>query len=169
MQAVEQPEDFHGDLRPYQQEGLGWLEFLQEFGFGGCLADDMGLGKTIQVLAILQDRVATRKEKIPSLVVVPKSLIFNWSHEIQRFTPNLKSLEYTGLNRAELLDSLSKYDIVLTTYGTLRRDVATLKDQHFDYVVLDEAQTIKNAASQVAKASRLLDAKYRLGFERYSN
>jgi superfamily II DNA or RNA helicase len=157
-----EPNGFSGSLRTYQREGLGWLEFLQQFGFGGCLADDMGLGKTIQVLALLQDRVATRREKLPSLVVVPKSLIFNWTHEIQRFTPTLRSLEYTGLNRAEMLASMDKYDILLTTYGTLRRDITTLRDRQFDYVVLDEAQTIKNASSQVAKASRLLRANHRL-------
>ena len=162
IDAAAEPPDFAGELRPYQQEGLGWLEFLQQFGFGGCLADDMGLGKTIQVLAILQERVRTRSEKLPSLVVVPKSLIFNWTHEIQRFTPKLKSLEYTGLARSDLRESFGKYDVVLTTYGTLRRDVATLKDEPFDYVVLDEAQTIKNSSSQVAKASRLLMANHRL-------
>ena len=162
IKPVTEPPGFKGDLRPYQQEGLGWLEFLQQFGFGGCLADDMGLGKTIQVLAILQDRVATRKEKIPSLVVVPKSLVFNWSHEIERFTPTSKRSSTPASIGRNCSNSIGKYDIVLTTYGTLRRDIATLKDQPFDYVVLDEAQTIKNAASQVAKASRLLKANYRL-------
>jgi SNF2 family DNA or RNA helicase len=157
-----EPAGFEGSLRSYQREGLGWLEFLQQFGFGGCLADDMGLGKTIQVLAILQERIAHRPQKVPSLVVVPKSLVFNWLHEIERFTPQLKALEFTGLNRGEMLDSIDDYDVVLTTYGTLRRDIATLKDKQFDYAVLDEAQTIKNSSSQVAKASRLLRANYRL-------
>ena len=157
------PESFVGELRGYQKEGLGWLKYLQAFGFGGCLADDMGLGKTVQLLALLQERVDQKMEpKYPTLIVVPKSLLFNWIEEGHRFTPNLKMLEYTGIDRAQLRDEFHKVDIVLTTYGTLRRDVYQLKDIPFDYMVLDEAQTIKNSASQVAKASRLMNARYRV-------
>jgi superfamily II DNA or RNA helicase len=159
---VAEPENFHGELREYQRQGLGWLDFLQEFGFGGCLADDMGLGKTIQVLALLVQRQASRPQRRTSLIVVPKSLMFNWFQECERFTPGLKVLEYSGLDRAALRPDFDKYDIVLTTYGTLRRDIIYLKDIPFDYVVLDEAQTIKNAGSQVAKASRLLQAEHRM-------
>ncbi|MCA9074613.1 MAG: DEAD/DEAH box helicase family protein, partial [Planctomycetaceae bacterium] len=155
-------DNFTGELRPYQREGLGWLEFLRDFNFGGCLADDMGLGKTVQVLALLLEHVATRKANKPSLIVVPKSLLFNWAHEIQRFTPQLSTMEYSGTSRAELREEFAKHDVILTTYGTLRRDIADLKDTNFDFVVLDEAQTIKNASSQVAKASRLLQADHRL-------
>jgi superfamily II DNA or RNA helicase len=162
VEAAVEPEGFHGALRQYQRDGLGWLRFLREFRFGGCLADDMGLGKTVQVLALLLDQINHRQEKRPSLIVVPKSLLFNWSHEIKRFTPQLADLEYTGTSRSELRASFSEYDIVLTTYGTLRRDIAVLKDIAFDYVVLDEAQTIKNASAQVAKAARLLSAEHRL-------
>src|SRR5690606_23547922 len=97
-----------------------------------------------------------------SLVVVPKSLLFNWAQECERFTPDLKVLEYTGLDRARLRDEFSGCDIILTTYGTLRRDILVLKDMRFDYVILDEAQTIKNAGSQVAKAARLLQARNRI-------
>lgn len=162
--ACNERKQFQGELRTYQREGLGWLKFLQEFRFGGCLADDMGLGKTVQMLALLQDRlIAHKKNKLPpSLIVVPKSLLFNWFQEIDRFTPELKALEYTGLDRAALRDEFSKFHVILTTYGTLRRDVIELKEVPFDYVVLDEAQTIKNAGSQVAKASRLLNANFRL-------
>lgn len=160
---VVEPKDFKGSLRTYQREGVGWLKFLQSFGFGGCLADDMGLGKTVQLLALLQERMTHEdRAHCPSLIVVPKSLIFNWASESEKFTPNLRVLEYTGLERAALRDAFDKHDIILTTYGTLRRDVFQLRDQQFDYVVLDEAQTIKNAASQVAKASRLLKANYRV-------
>lgn len=160
--AIE-PESFEGELRGYQKEGLGWLQYLQAFGFGGCLADDMGLGKTVQLLALLQERVDQNIEpKYPTLIVVPKSLLFNWIEEGHRFTPNLKMLEYTGIERARLRDDFHKVDVILTTYGTLRRDVYQLKDIPFDYVVLDEAQTIKNSSSQVAKASRLLNARYRV-------
>jgi superfamily II DNA or RNA helicase len=162
VEAVQEPPGFSGELRGYQKEGLGWLKFLQELGFGGCLADDMGLGKTIQLLAILVDRKSLTKETRPSLVVVPKSLLFNWHHECSRFAPALKAIEYSGLERAAMRPLLPKHDVVLTTYGTLRRDIAILKDIEFDYVVLDEAQTIKNAGSQIAKASRLLSARYRL-------
>lgn len=165
--AVKEPEHFKGELRGYQRDGVGWLEFLQDFKFGGCLADDMGLGKTVQMLAVLQDRVNAAKalkksDRRPSLIVVPKSLMFNWAQECAKFTPQLRVLEYAGLDRAELRTEFTNNDIILTTYGTLRRDVMVLKDLPFDYVVLDEAQTIKNAGSQVAKASRLLQAHNRL-------
>jgi len=162
IQVVAEPPGFKGELRPYQQAGVGWLEFLQSFRFGGCLADDMGLGKTVQFLALLQDRHSKGLIKNPSLVVVPKSLIFNWHQECTRFTPDLKVVEYTGLARARLRKKLARADIVLTTYGTVRRDVLHLKETEFDYVVLDEAQAIKNPSSQVAKAARLLKAANRL-------
>jgi superfamily II DNA or RNA helicase len=157
-----EPQGFHGTLRKYQREGLGWLEFLREFRFGGCLADDMGLGKTVQFLALLVERQKNRKRKQPSLVVVPKSLMFNWHQEATRFAPDLKVLEYSGSDRAALRPKFGKFDLVLSTYGTVRRDALELRDVPFDYVVLDEAQTIKNAGSQVAKASRLLQANHRL-------
>jgi superfamily II DNA or RNA helicase len=157
-----EPDGFKGRLRTYQREGLGWLKFLQDFRFGGCLADDMGLGKTVQLLALLQDHRRQLKERRPSLIVVPKSLLFNWREECERFTPTLQVAEYTGMERAALRKGLNQYDVVLTTYGTLRRDIVHLKDCKFEYVVLDEAQAIKNAGSQVAKASRLLHANHRL-------
>ena len=159
---VEEPVGFEGQLRGYQREGLGWLDFLQQFRLGGCLADDMGLGKTIQFLALLLQRRKDAKVRIPSLVVVPKSLMFNWRHEAERFTPQLKILDYSGLDRERLRNEITKHDLVLTTYGTLRRDALALKDISFDYIVLDEAQTIKNAGSQVAKAARLLKAQHRV-------
>ncbi len=151
---------FTGTLRGYQREGLGWLAFLQRFGFGGCLADDMGLGKTVQVLALLE----ARREQAagPSLVVVPKSLVFNWMQEAARFTPALRVLDHTGTDRARDGDTFGGYDVVLTTYGTLRRDAVHLKDREFDYVILDEAQAIKNADTESAKAARLLRGRHRL-------
>ncbi|HUG93004.1 MAG TPA: DEAD/DEAH box helicase [Planctomycetaceae bacterium] len=162
IEPTTEPAGFEGELRDYQRIGLGWLLFLEEFGFGGCLADDMGLGKTVQFLALLLARRRSRRKTAPSLVVVPKSVLFNWQQEAERFTPQLKVLEYVGLERAGKFKDLRKYDLVLTTYGTLRRDIVQLKDVAFDYAVLDEAQTIKNAASQVAKAARLLNAEHRL-------
>jgi hypothetical protein len=167
VSTTKEPANFEGTLRGYQRDGVGWLEFLQEFRFGGCLADDMGLGKTVQMLAVLQDRAneaksSKKSERRASLIVVPKSLLFNWSQECAKFTPGLRVLEYAGLDRADLRPEFNNYNVILTTYGTLRRDVLVLKDIPFDYVVLDEAQTIKNAGSQVAKASRLLQAQHRL-------
>jgi SNF2 family DNA or RNA helicase len=159
--------EFHGELRHYQLEGLGWLHFLQRFGFGGCLADDMGLGKTIQVLALLEARRELRRNDPensppPALVVVPRSLIFHWKQESARFTPKLSILDHTGVARLEPGDHFDNYDVVLTTYGTLRSDAVHFKDIHFDYCILDEAQAVKNASTLAAKAVRLLKADHRL-------
>ena len=159
---LDSPPGFHGELRPYQREGLGWLDYLQRFGFGGILADDMGLGKTIQVLALLQRRRAHRQAKGPSLAVVPRSLVFNWMQEAEKFTPRLRVLDYTGPGRHPLRESFSEYDLIVTTYGTVRTDIAELTPIEFDYTILDEAQAIKNAESQSAKAARLLRSKHRL-------
>jgi superfamily II DNA or RNA helicase len=162
IQLIAEPEGFHGELRPYQRSGVAWLRFLNDFRFGGCLADDMGLGKTVQFLAHLQDRLRRGEVTRPSLIVVPKSLIFNWHQECTRFTPELEVVEYTGLHRARLRKKLAKAHVVLTTYGTVRRDILHIKETVFDYVVLDEAQAIKNPGSQVAKAARLLKADNRI-------
>ena len=118
---------FHGELRPYQCEGLGWLDYLQQFGFGGILADDMGLGKTIQVLAFLQRRRAQRQAKGPSLAVVPRSLVFNWVQEAAKFTP---AAPRARLHRARTATPSARqfrdYDLIITTYGTVRTDIAEL-------------------------------------------
>jgi superfamily II DNA or RNA helicase len=154
------PPGFAGRLRGYQRQGLGWMAFLREFGFGGCLADDMGLGKTVQVLALLEGRRGQATK--PSLVVVPRSLVFNWKEEAARFAPRLRVADHTGLERAREASALARADVVLTTYGTLRRDAALLTEVDFDYVVLDEAQSIKNRGTESAKAARLLRADHRL-------
>ena len=158
VQAAEGAATFKGHLREYQREGLGWLHFLRRFAFGGCLADDMGLGKTVQVLALLDSVERSR----PALIVVPRSLIFNWKQEAARFTPRLRILDHTGLDRMDSWTDIESHDVILTTYGTLRRDAPRLKDIHFDTVVLDEAQSIKNANTESAKAARLLKADPRL-------
>jgi hypothetical protein len=163
----EAPSTFHGTLRPYQKVGLGWLGFLQRFGFGGCLADDMGLGKTVQVLALLEKRRALKMEDgssmpRPSLVVAPRSLVLNWQREAAQFTPQLRVLDHTGADRMKDKAEWSDYDLILTTYGTLRKDIGLLKGFVFDYIVLDESQAIKNAGAQTAKAVRLLQSHHRL-------
>jgi superfamily II DNA or RNA helicase len=165
-EAEPEPPGFQGTLRHYQREGLGWLTFLERLGVGGCLADDMGLGKTIQVLALLARRQAEAQAAgvphRPSLIVVPRSLVFNWIDEARKFAPGLKVVNHTGTARVDETGTLAAWDIVITTYGTLRRDVISHRETEFDYVVLDEAQSIKNAASQAAKACRLLRARHRL-------
>jgi len=160
IEAADAPEGFGGTLRPYQRDGLGWMKFLQRFGFGGCLADDMGLGKTVQVLALLEER--RRAKSGPALVVVPRSLVFNWKAEAERFTPEMRVLDHTGINRTRAGDHFLNFDLIITTYGTLRRDAALLKDTLFDYVILDEAQAIKNSGTEAAKATRLLRGRNRL-------
>jgi non-specific serine/threonine protein kinase len=160
IQEVAAPEKFRGELRPYQKQGLNWFYFLQEFRFGGCLADDMGLGKTIQALSLLQNE-KMRGVTAPSLIVAPTSVLFNWEKEIQRFTPDLRFLTHAGLERRRL-KQFENCDVVLTSYGVMRRDIEFLKDAEFHYVILDESQKIKNPLSQTAKAARLLRANHRL-------
>src|SRR3954452_6488453 len=161
------PPGFHGELRPYQRAGLGWLHFLRDFGFGGCLADDMGLGKTVQVLALLEARrelrATTPEEKLPpSLVVVPRSLVFNWLSEAARFTPGLRVRDHTGAGRSRESNVFQDHALVITTYGTLRKGVGLLREMEIDHLILDEAQAIKSASSQTAKAARLLRGRHRL-------
>jgi SNF2 family DNA or RNA helicase len=142
--------------------------FLRRFGLGGCLADDMGLGKTVQVLALLEQLRAAKPAagaeapKRPSLLVVPKSLIFNWQQESARFTPQLRLLAHVGLERAKRAEAFAAYDVVLTTYGTLRRDITLFQEAAFDTLILDESQAAKNAASDTAKSIRLLKGAHRL-------
>lgn len=147
---------FVGTLRLYQQQGVNWLNFLYRFGFNGILADDMGLGKTIQVLAFLSQLNFNN----PVLIVMPTTLIFNWKREIERFLPNKKILLYQGPDRN--LSALQENVIVLTTYAVMRIDVNLLRDFSFDAVILDEAQVIKNAHSQVAQAACKLNSNFRL-------
>lgn len=156
------PEGFTGDLRPYQKHGFDWLYFLREYKFGGILADDMGLGKTIQVLAYLQSLRERDKPQAASLLVVPKSLLVNWQRESEKFTPALRFLEYMGNFRKKDAGLFNDYDVVLTTYGTMLRDIETLRGHKFHYIILDESQAIKNPIAKSAKAARLLNAEHRL-------
>jgi superfamily II DNA or RNA helicase len=168
IQPKNESTKFQGKLRAYQRMGLGWLLFLNKFGIGGCLADDMGLGKTVQIAALLDSLKPKRMTKIyksnhkPSLIVAPRSVIYNWIDELKKFTPRLKVLDYTQTGRHKLIDTFKDYDIILATYGTLRRDIKLLYEEEFFYAILDEAQVIKNSSSVTAKASRLLDAEHRV-------
>ncbi|WAC11082.1 DEAD/DEAH box helicase [Dyadobacter pollutisoli] len=155
------PGNVNATLRQYQEEGYKWINFLDEFGWGGCLADDMGLGKTLQMLTFLQQQKNINPEHT-NLVVVPTTLIFNWQAEATKFTPDLKLYVHRGMTRRKDISFFREYDIILTTYGTMRSDVELLRQFDFHYIVLDEAQAIKNPDSLTSKASRLLRAKNRL-------
>ncbi len=167
LTPIEVHTDFRGALREYQKEGFHWLYFLREYGLSGILADDMGLGKTIQALAILLAHHKDGQKRLPSLVVAPTSVVYNWMTEAQRFTPTLKTELFLGRERGELLsklgrDSKGKPDVLFTTYGIIRRDYEALKNIPFEFVILDEAQNIKNPDSVGAKACRQLNALHRL-------
>jgi non-specific serine/threonine protein kinase len=161
IKKVKLPKNVKAQLRPYQEEGYKWLNFLDEFGWGGCLADDMGLGKTLQMLTFLQE-MKNRKPKGVHLVVVPKTLIFNWQAEATKFCPDLRLYVHGGPQRVKDTRVFEDYDIVLTTYGTARSDVELLGKFKFHYIILDESQAIKNPDSMVSKAVKLLNAQNRL-------
>lgn len=180
---------FKGELRPYQRQGLGWLRFLEEFGIGGILADDMGLGKTVQCLAFL-DRQSGRRpssdlplaegdhsrsihsdsstlkptitERETSLLIAPKSLLENWQLEAKKFTPGLKVLIHSGSNRDQSGQVFKHYDLIVTTYQTMLKDIEVLHQIEWGTVVADEAQMIKNPAALVSKAIKSLRARFRL-------
>ncbi|MBA3714277.1 MAG: SNF2 helicase associated domain-containing protein [Pyrinomonadaceae bacterium] len=156
------PKHFIGELRPYQQAGFDWLYFLREYKFGGCLADDMGTGKTIVTLAFLQSLRERGLAKQASLIVVPRSLVFNWEREATRFTPRLRILNHAMMGRAEDVSDFDDYDVILTTYGVMLRDIQMLMHYEFTYLILDEAQAIKNPLAETAKAARLLRGQHRL-------
>ena len=160
--SAQPPRGFKATLRPYQCEGLAWLDFLGDAGLGGILADDMGLGKTVQVLAhILAEKQRGRLEH-PALVVAPTSLVGNWRDETTRFAPALKVLVLHGAHRAEHYEEIPTHDLVITTYPLLPRDEDRLREAHFSLLVLDEAQAIKNPRSQAAQVVRVIPADRRL-------
>lgn len=155
------PKAFQGELRPYQKAGYDWLCFLRDFNLGGCLADDMGLGKTVMTLAFLQ-ALKSDGVKYPTLLVMPTSLLYNWQKEAERFTPELKVLVHSGSLRTKDTGHFGEYDLILTSYGVLRLDIDFIEKFRFEYVILDESQAIKNPASNISKAVRLLNCKNRL-------
>lgn len=164
IEPIVEPPGFGTELRPYQRTGLGWLHFMRETRFGGCLADDMGLGKTVQALALLEGirQQQTPEERRPSLIVAPRSLMFNWKAEAARFAPELRVLDHHGIERVRDAAHFRAFDLILTTYATLQRDITHLAELELEYVLLDEAQAIKNASSQSAKAVKALRPRHRL-------
>ncbi|WP_346857353.1 DEAD/DEAH box helicase [uncultured Draconibacterium sp.] len=185
------PSKLHAKLRAYQEEGFNWMYGLYKSGMGGCLADDMGLGKTLQTLTLLLklkrsrqgikvqnpiaakgqlDMFANDTEEIEqvqpaSLIVVPTSLVHNWSNEIQKFTPALKVYQYIGTQRKKVedIEKITRfYDVIITTYGTVRNDIEILTKNHFFYLILDESQSIKNSTSKTYRAVLTLQAQHKL-------
>ncbi|HEX3047632.1 MAG TPA: DEAD/DEAH box helicase [Bacillota bacterium] len=160
LTTCELPVDLTGELRHYQQEGFYWLRFLHKYGFHGILADDMGLGKTVQVLTFIKSMPKDR----PALIVCPLSLLYNWAAEIEKFYPGTKYLIYYGPQeqREGLQAAFPGYEIIITTYDVLVRDIQGLQGERFDYCILDEAQQIKNHQTQRAQEVKKIQANYRL-------
>ena len=161
IKEIKVPESLNATLRDYQKQGLNWLNFLDEFEFGGCLADDMGLGKTIQIIAfILSQREKNRHNT--NLIVVPTSLIFNWQKEVEKFAPSIKIQTIYGSDRIKNTKNFDEFEVILTSYGTLLSDIRFLKEYHFNYIFLDESQAIKNPESQRYKSVRLLQSRNKI-------
>jgi non-specific serine/threonine protein kinase len=166
LRQVAIPPDFVGELRPYQERGVSWLAFLESVGMGAVLADDMGLGKTVQLLALIAHDLETSEQPVgPTLLVCPMSLVGNWQREAARFTPKLRVHVQHGKERPQGADfraAVEVSDLVVTTYSLLARDSAALRKLPWRRVVLDEAQAVKNAATQAAIAARALKAPRRV-------
>ncbi|MBR4266959.1 MAG: DEAD/DEAH box helicase [Bacteroidales bacterium] len=169
----DQPKSVNATLRPYQVTAFNWLKMMRNYNFGACLADDMGLGKTLCTLSLLSESTVWDKTtfedglfsfptKIPSLLFVPKSLIYNWVNEAKKFVPNMKILEFVGQNRGEMVKSFPLYDLIITGYGTLRNDVEILAQHQFNYIILDESQVIKNSTSKTYQSLLKLKSNHRL-------
>ena len=162
IEKVTPSPNLQANLRDYQQFGLDWLNFLHQFSFGGILADDMGLGKTVQSLAFLQLLKYRGEFSKPCLVIMPTSLIGNWKNEIKKFTPDLTYLELYGVDRADKFKDIDKHDIILTTYQLAQRDEQKYQNREFLYIILDEAQKIKNPKTKMAVAIKSFNSKYKL-------
>jgi superfamily II DNA or RNA helicase len=162
IQPQDAPADFRAQLRPYQRQGLGWLQFLRRHHLGGILADDMGLGKTVQTLAHLALEKERGRLTRPSLIVAPVSTLGNWQQEVHRFAPQLEVLVLHGSRRRESFSRIEKADIVITGYPVLQLDSEVLLARDYYLVILDEAQTIKNPKAKVSAVARALRAEHRL-------
>ena len=175
IEEIDMPEKVNAELRPYQKSGFSWFNFLDEFNWGGILADDMGLGKTLQTLTFIQHLKNKRKfsqqesgafadDQAPEthLIICPNSLMFNWENEIQKFCPDLIYHIHHGNERLTDASEFARYDIIITTYGTIRSDFELLVKFTFRYIILDESQAIKNPASKATKAVQMLKSRNRL-------
>ena len=165
LEEIDLPQNFIGNLRPYQKAGYNWFHFLKNYHFGGCLADDMGLGKTIQALALLQkhkEDTEAAGSKSTSLIIMPTSLIYNWLNEAKKFTPQLRLMVHTGAFRYKSPEVFGNYDVIVTTYGISRIDIELFTSFFFDYVILDESQNIKNPSSKSYQAVRQLKSRFKL-------
>ena len=150
--------DFEGELRDYQTYGVKWLSFLNQYKFGGILADDMGLGKTVQTIAF----TTSIEQTAPYLVIGPTNVIYNWEKEIDKFTKRKKTIVYGGANREKLIPELTKSNYVIISFGILKNDIDLLKNIPFEAIFIDEAQHIKNPKTQVSKAVKSLNAKFKI-------
>lgn len=155
------PKKLNTELRTYQKIGYKWLKTLEQYKMGGILADDMGLGKTVQVLTVILSYIQENKEKAKnSIIVCPSSLTLNWYNEIQKFTPTIKKLVISGdyLERKRKIETINNYQIVITSYDSLKRDIDLYTQYNFKYIVADEAQYIKNNNTKNSKAVKLINA-----------
>ena len=155
------PKKLNTELRTYQKIGYKWLKTLEQYKMGGILADDMGLGKTVQVLTVILSYIQENKEKAKnSIIVCPSSLTLNWYNEIQKFTPTIKTLVISGdyLERKRKIETINNYQIVITSYDSLKRDIDLYTQYNFKYIVADEAQYIKNNNTKNSKAVKLINA-----------
>ena len=162
IRQIEQPPQLQATLRPYQAQGLSYLNFLWEYDFGGILADEMGLGKTVQTLSFINHRANVDKDGGPNIIIVPTSVLPNWERECQKFVPHLKVLVIYGARRENMFKEIKNADVVITTYALLRRDLDELLKYEFNAVILDEAQNIKNPNTITARSVRKLNSKMRL-------
>lgn len=165
IEAIETPESFQGELRPYQSRGVGWLAFLEQWGLGACLADDMGLGKTPQLIAFLLHLKQQDALTAPTLIVCPTSVLGNWEREVKRFAPSLKVLLHHGEGRPKgkgFAKAVQSKDVIITSYALVQRDVKDLQTVSWQGIVLDEAQNIKNPDAKQSQAVRQLEAQFRI-------
>ncbi|QEQ01418.1 DEAD/DEAH box helicase [Thermosynechococcus sp. CL-1] len=165
LDPVPTPQEFCGELRPYQARGVAWLSFLERWRLGACLADDMGLGKTIQLLAFLLHLKEAGRAYRPTLLICPTSVLGNWLRECQKFAPTLRAYVHHGSDRPKgkaFLKKVETHDLILTSYALLQRDRTTLQQVSWQHLVLDEAQNIKNANTQQSQAARELSAQFRI-------
>lgn len=162
IKQVEVPDALQAQLRPYQHQGLNWMQFLREYGLAGILADDMGLGKTLQSIANLCVEKQAGRLTQPALILAPTSVIFNWQAELCRFAPHLHIILLYGPNRHQHLAEIAAADVVITSYPLVQRDSQILAEQHWHYLVMDEAQTLKNPGTKLYEAVSGLKASHKL-------